>query len=83
MTDDQFHHLEQQHNELRQEMRDRFDKLGHLLMGDAASDNTPGIIVRLDRLEKKISFATWLGGSALAGAVTALVGWIAQKITGK
>lgn len=43
-------------------------------------DADKGVMIRLDRVERKVNFAQWIGTTALAGAIAGALDWAKRKV---
>jgi len=59
-------------------VREIYDRV----IGDGTEEN-PGLTMRIDRVERDVSAAKWLGGSAIATVVGLGCTWIWAKLTGR
>lgn len=58
-------------------------KLDELLEWKDGDNKTPGVKVRLDRIEQRGLLSNWLFSSGLSAAVAILAAWLTAKWSGK
>lgn len=62
--------------------REMITDLWRGLYGSAADETKPGLLIRIDRLERKVGFAQWIASTALGGVICAGIGWLKVRVLG-